>query len=156
MPRNPQTAEAMQLFFTLEGRLSRLQYFQLWLVLLALGVVARLSLLLLALIFSPLVMTLFSAALLVLAVALAIGNICLAVRRWHDLDCSGWFTLLGLVPLVNFIAMLVLFFAPGTPGPNRFGPNPRAPVAPARPQQVKLSKTTGKTSARKPQRKKRR
>ncbi len=152
MPRNQQAAEAMQLFFTLKGRLSRLQYFQLWLVLVGVSVVGRLFFLLLTLIFSPLVIGLLSLVFIALAALIMVAHICLAVRRWHDLDCSGWFTLLSLVPVVNVIAMLVLFFAPGTPGPNRFGPNPRATVKPVRPQHVKLPKT----SVRNPQRRKRR
>ncbi|MDO4708349.1 MAG: DUF805 domain-containing protein [Pseudomonadota bacterium] len=44
------------------------------------------------------------------------------VRRMHDINKSGWF---AIIPFVNFI--LSLF--PGTPGPNRFGPDPRNPEA---------------------------
>ena len=35
------------------------------------------------------------------------------IRRWHDLGRSGWWTLLFLIPLVNFIVFLCLLFTPG-------------------------------------------
>jgi uncharacterized membrane protein YhaH (DUF805 family) len=57
----------------------------------------------------------------ILSLALLIPSIAVGVRRLHDLDKSGWWLLLGLIPLVGLI--LIYWFAqPGTPGPNRFGP----------------------------------
>jgi uncharacterized membrane protein YhaH (DUF805 family) len=47
--------------------------------------------------------------------------ISLQIRRWHDLDQSGWMTLLGLVPIVGFLASLALFVIPGTTGENKYG-----------------------------------
>ena len=55
--------------------------------------------------------------------AVVIGS-SLAIRRCHDNDWSGWLYLLCFVPLVNIIFGTVLLFKPGTPGPNRFGPDP--------------------------------
>lgn len=53
--------------------------------------------------------------------------ICLYAKRWHDRDKSGWWTLIGLVPVIGGIWMLVeLGFLRGTEGPNRFGPDPLA------------------------------
>ncbi len=54
-----------------------------------------------------------------------IPSIAVAARRLHDQDKSAWFLLLGLIPLVNLI-LLVFMFLDGTPGPNRFGPDPKA------------------------------
>lgn len=54
-----------------------------------------------------------------------------AVRRLHDTGKSGWFYLLCLVPLVGAIALIVLLALPGEPGPNRFGPDPKAVPQPA-------------------------
>ena len=48
----------------------------------------------------------------------------LGIRRCHDNDWSGWLVLLHFVPLVNIVFGLLLLFKPGTPGPNRFGPDP--------------------------------
>jgi uncharacterized membrane protein YhaH (DUF805 family) len=56
-----------------------------------------------------------------LALIACVFGICLQVKRFHDFDCSGWYSLLALIPYVNFVVLLVLLFYPGTPGPNRFG-----------------------------------
>lgn len=45
-------------------------------------------------------------------------------RRLNDLDMSGWFGLLALVPFINLLLGLYLMFAPGTKGSNRWGPPP--------------------------------
>lgn len=50
--------------------------------------------------------------------------IAVAVRRFHDQDKSGWFYLLSFIPLVGGIIMIVFMCIGGTPGPNRFGPDP--------------------------------
>lgn len=44
-------------------------------------------------------------------------SIMLTIQRSHDFNMTGWFALLGLVPLVN----LAFWFIPGTDGTNRFG-----------------------------------
>jgi uncharacterized membrane protein YhaH (DUF805 family) len=49
--------------------------------------------------------------------AILVPSIAVGVRRMHDQDKSGWFI---LIPIVN----LVFYCLPGTPGPNRFGPDP--------------------------------
>ena len=51
------------------------------------------------------------------------------VRRLHDLDQTGWLLLLMFIPLVNLAMLVVLLFAPGTPGPNRHGARPGTPMA---------------------------
>jgi len=48
-----------------------------------------------------------------------------AVRRLHDTDKSGWMLLVGLIPFVGGIILIVFFASEGTPGPNKFGPNPK-------------------------------
>jgi uncharacterized membrane protein YhaH (DUF805 family) len=49
-------------------------------------------------------------------------NISVTMRRLHDLDRTGWWTLLWFLPLVGAIVLIIWFIRPGTPGPNRFGP----------------------------------
>lgn len=46
------------------------------------------------------------------------------IRRFHDQDKSGWFTLLGLIPYVGGIVVFVFMCLPGSRGPNRFGNDP--------------------------------
>lgn len=54
----------------------------------------------------------------------AVSGIAVDVRRLHDGDRSGWFALLGLVPLVGPVVLIIWFCQSGTPGLNRFGPDP--------------------------------
>lgn len=46
------------------------------------------------------------------------------VRRLHDLDRSGWWWWLWLIPLIGWIILIVWYATKGTSGPNRFGPDP--------------------------------
>jgi uncharacterized membrane protein YhaH (DUF805 family) len=48
-----------------------------------------------------------------------------AVRRLHDLDRTGWWILIGLTG-IGLILLIVWDCMKGTPGPNRFGPDPLA------------------------------
>jgi len=64
--------------------------------------------------------------------AIIIPGIAVTVRRLHDRDMSGWWYLgvavLGQVPYLGALiqlGFLVLMCLPGTPGPNRFGPDPK-------------------------------
>ena len=54
----------------------------------------------------------------------AIVGIVITKRRFNDLNLSGWWSLLMLVPFINLLAWLYLVFGSGTKGPNRFGPPP--------------------------------
>lgn len=44
------------------------------------------------------------------------------IRRLHDVNKTGWLSLLFIVPLVNIIFGLYLLFAKGTQGVNNYGP----------------------------------
>ena len=48
----------------------------------------------------------------------------LCIKRFHDCDCKGWWSLLLLLPVVGLLAWLWLLFYPGTKTPNRFGKVP--------------------------------
>lgn len=54
-----------------------------------------------------------------------VPSLAAGVRRLHDQDKSGWWMLLGLVPLAGLV-LLVFFLLEGTRGENRFGPDPKA------------------------------
>lgn len=74
---------------------------------------------------------------IVFALAVLIPSIAVGIRRLHDIDYSGWWVLIGLIPIVGTIWLLVLLVLDGTPGPNKYGPNPKgamaAPATPATP-----------------------
>ncbi|MDO9337482.1 MAG: DUF805 domain-containing protein [Caulobacteraceae bacterium] len=59
--------------------------------------------------------------------ALIIPELAVTVRRLHDQDLSGWFVLLGLVPMGGFVVFIFMLLK-GTNGTNRHGPDPRAPT----------------------------
>ncbi len=54
-------------------------------------------------------------------------TISLTVRRFHDLNMSGWWYLLTFVPYVGSLIIFVFTLLRGTDGPNRFG-RPRIPT----------------------------
>lgn len=45
------------------------------------------------------------------------------VKRYHDLDMSGWFALLLLLPFLGKVMAVVIGILPGKPGDNRYGPD---------------------------------
>jgi uncharacterized membrane protein YhaH (DUF805 family) len=55
------------------------------------------------------------------AIGTFIPSLAVAVRRLHDTDKSGWFILLGLIPLIGFIILIVFYAMEGTNGPNQYG-----------------------------------
>lgn len=58
------------------------------------------------------------------SLAVLIPTITVGVRRLHDLDRSGWWLLLVLIPLLGSLLLLIYFCFRGTAGPNRFGADP--------------------------------
>ncbi|MDB5471234.1 MAG: hypothetical protein JWR84_2794 [Caulobacter sp.] len=46
-------------------------------------------------------------------------------RRLHDTDRSAWWLLLWLVPIIGWIVLIVFYVMDGTPGDNKYGPNPK-------------------------------
>lgn len=49
------------------------------------------------------------------------------IKRWHDLNQSGWLILINIVPLIGgFISLIILGFLKGTNGENDYGPDPLA------------------------------
>jgi uncharacterized membrane protein YhaH (DUF805 family) len=56
-----------------------------------------------------------------------IPSIAVGFRRLHDTDRSAWWLLIAFIPLIGGLALLVFYILPGTTGPNRFGPDPKAP-----------------------------
>ncbi len=64
----------------------------------------------------------------IIGILIGLAGIMLHIKRCHDRDKSGWWCLLLLVPVVNFIwAIIDLGILPGSIGANRFGPDPDAP-----------------------------
>ncbi|MBL8579408.1 MAG: DUF805 domain-containing protein [Mesorhizobium sp.] len=52
-------------------------------------------------------------------------NIAVCVKRYHDLNKSGWWYLINFVPIIGPIWLVIeCGFLAGWPGSNRFGPPP--------------------------------
>jgi uncharacterized membrane protein YhaH (DUF805 family) len=48
-----------------------------------------------------------------------------SIRRLHDTGRSGWWLLIGLVPLIGSILVLVFMVLDSQPGPNQYGSSPK-------------------------------
>jgi uncharacterized membrane protein YhaH (DUF805 family) len=62
------------------------------------------------------------------SLAVLIPSLAVSIRRLHDIGKSGWWILLGVIPIVNFIGIFVLIYfyvLDSQPGENQYGPNPK-------------------------------
>jgi uncharacterized membrane protein YhaH (DUF805 family) len=62
---------------------------------------------------------------LVYLLAMFIPGLAVSARRLHDINKSGWFLLVAIIPIIGGIWLLVLFCTDSTPGENKYGPNPK-------------------------------
>ena len=67
----------------------------------------------------------FLLALPILLLAIMVLSVITIVKRYHDIDKSGWWILVSFVPVIGFIwSFIECGFIKGTDGPNRFGADP--------------------------------
>lgn len=57
--------------------------------------------------------------------ALFVPNLAVGIRRLHDIDKSGWYILVNLIPIIGNIWFLVMMITEGTKGTNQYGPDPK-------------------------------
>lgn len=55
------------------------------------------------------------------SLATLIPSLAVGARRLHDIDKSGWWQLIWLIPVVGWILLIVWFAQRGEDRPNRFG-----------------------------------
>ncbi len=108
------------LYTSFEGRINRAKF---WLGVVGIIVVEVVAI--------AIVGVVNSAAINILAflvyLALIYAGLAVSVKRWHDRGKSGWWVLIGLVPIIGPIwALVETGFLPGTPGENPYGPDPLA------------------------------
>ncbi|AKU14803.1 DUF805 domain-containing protein [Luteipulveratus mongoliensis] len=60
------------------------------------------------------------------ALAVFLPSLGVAVRRLHDTNRSGWWVLIGLIPVIGFIVLILFWIKEGDPHPNEHGPDPKA------------------------------
>lgn len=58
--------------------------------------------------------------------AVLLPSISVGVRRLHDIDKSGWWILINLIPIIGLIVFIFWAVTKGTAGDNRFGADPLA------------------------------
>lgn len=69
---------------------------------------------------------------IIAALALFIPSIAVAVRRLHDTGKSGWWYLIGVIPIVSYvgsIVLLVFYCMDSEPDSNKWGLNPKLPTS---------------------------
>ena len=53
-----------------------------------------------------------------------VPNLAVGVRRLHDTGRSGWWSLIGLIPLVGWILLIIWYCQKEDEVENRYGSNP--------------------------------
>ena len=68
--------------------------------------------------------TAYMVLMLIYFVAFFLPSLSICVRRLHDINKSGWWYLIGLIPLVGIIILIVWFVKESDNVPNQYGPVP--------------------------------
>jgi uncharacterized membrane protein YhaH (DUF805 family) len=61
----------------------------------------------------------------IIGLAIILPYLAVAVRRLHDTSRSGWWLLIGLIPVIGTI-VLIVFWVQDSHGDNQYGPSPKA------------------------------
>lgn len=60
------------------------------------------------------------------SLAVLLPGLAVSVRRLHDTGRSGWWLLIGLIPVIGALVLFVFFVLDGDAGENEYGPDPKA------------------------------
>ena len=60
----------------------------------------------------------------VVSLALFLPSLAVGVRRLHDIDKSGWWILIGIIPIIGWI-LIIVWFCTDSKADNKYGPNPQ-------------------------------
>ena len=63
------------------------------------------------------------------SLAVLIPSIAVGVRRLHDTNRTGWWLLIGLIPLIGTVILIIFLVQDGEQGANQYGPDPKTAVA---------------------------
>lgn len=63
------------------------------------------------------------------SLAVLLPSIAVGARRLHDTSRTGWWLLIGFIPVIGTIVLIVFFVLDSTPGDNAYGPNPKAMIS---------------------------
>lgn len=59
------------------------------------------------------------------SLAVLLPSLGVAWRRLHDTDRSGWWILIGIIPIIGWIVLIVFYAQEGKAGDNKYGPDPK-------------------------------
>lgn len=62
---------------------------------------------------------------------LLIPMLAVAFRRLHDTNRTAWWILIGLIPFLGALVLFIFYLLDGTPGSNKYGPDPKGRAAAA-------------------------
>ncbi|MDO3423524.1 DUF805 domain-containing protein [Chryseobacterium sp. APV1] len=105
------------------GRARRTEYWMYLLFNLIFAVIAAVLDNILGLKFSPEIP--YGYLYLLYALVTFLPGLAVSVRRLHDVDKSGWFLFISLIPIIGGIWLLVLYATEGTQGRNQYGDDPK-------------------------------
>jgi len=60
-----------------------------------------------------------------------IPSLAVSVRRLHDTGRSGWWLLIGLIPIIGALVLLIFFVLDSQAGTNEYGPSPKITDSPS-------------------------
>ncbi|BDR15545.1 aminopeptidase [Vibrio sp. STUT-A11] len=61
----------------------------------------------------------------VYGLAVLIPSIAVTVRRLHDIGRTGWWALIGLIPILGLIVLIIFAATEGNRGRNEYGSDPK-------------------------------
>lgn len=110
-------------FFRFSGRAGRLEYFVISCIQPTIFIVCFAIILMFGSLINTIIVFYVLGVLFVVSwLILFVQLISIAIRRFHDLNLSGWWFLLLLVPIINFILGLVLWFKKSS-AESKYGPS---------------------------------
>ncbi len=62
---------------------------------------------------------------MIFALGLLIPSIALGIRRFHDIGKSGWWMLIGFIPVLGLLALIYFYVQDSQSGSNLYGENPK-------------------------------
>ncbi|MBS3902946.1 MAG: DUF805 domain-containing protein [Anaplasmataceae bacterium] len=113
-----------------DGRAGREEFWTFTLINLAINVVLN--------VLSGVIGIIFSMIGMIFGLAVLIPGLAVGVRRLHDIGKSGWWILIGFIPVLGWIVLLIFALMKGESGSNQYGPNPTDTTTPNTPQPASM------------------
>jgi uncharacterized membrane protein YhaH (DUF805 family) len=113
------------LLFEFDGRINRGKFWAGFAATWVIGIVGGILFGIAAAVDSGAVWVIIGFLLIMIYVALIWMGLAISIKRWHDRGKSGWWILIGIVPIIGGIwALVETGFLEGDSGDNQYGANP--------------------------------